>query len=563
MDFTYRIPESLSGDISRFVSLAADYEKGSLQAADFKAFCSPMGIYEQRKDGAFMVRIRATGGIMYPSQLLCVIDIARRHGSDWLHLTTRQEIQIQNLALGEIESVLLELKEVGLASKGGGGNTVRNILVSELSGLVEEETFDTTPYALELASELIAEPDSYTMPRKLKIAFSSNGHNPDYAAINDLGLVARVKDGKKGFKVYVGGGAGAKPTIGWLLSDFIPEEELYTVAKALKNFFLDHGDRTNRRKARIRFIFYKYGEAETLNLIKEYYEREKAKGHRFSAERIEERPGYVYEVPAESVLSEKDGYDLWKKRYVIRQRQEGYSSVLFPVFLGNIGIGGNDADKLIRLLEFVKTFGSYTLRFTNTQNIRLRNIPDEALPELYSLVKDFEDVKAPIIVNNMISCTGADTCRLGIGLPKGLAVAVRRELLQSGLDLDALSDVALHLTGCPNSCGQQLWSDLGFAGRVLRNDRTYPGYQVFISADRNVTPRLASLMGALSSHYVPKFVTRLFADYLSSSGRTGFADYLEGRGKDTVVRLLEEYKDIPSYEEDKSYYTDLGAKEIS
>ncbi len=560
MDITYRIPASLTDDINKFAALVAEYEQGRFTAAEFKGHCSPMGVYEQRKDGTYMVRIRATGGVMYPSQLLRVIEIGRAHGSDWLHLTTRQEIQIQNLELRQVVPVLHELHRAGLASKGGGGNTVRNMLVSELSGLTADEVFDTTPYAMELTSRLLAEADSYTLPRKIKMAFSSAADSIDYAAINDVGFVAREHGGQRGFTVYVGGGAGAKPTVGWLLFDFLPATELYALARAMKNFFADHGDRTNRRKARIRFIFYKYGEDETLRLIREYYDREKGKWPPFVVEEpSDERPSCTYEAPQEAAPVPAGDYDLWRRRYVAAQRQAGYSTVLFPVFLGNIAIGGTDADRLERLLAFVERFGPHTLRFTTTQNVRLRNIPDAALPELYSILKDFDDVRTPLLINNMISCTGADTCRLGIGLPKGLAVAVRRELLQSGLDLDALSGVSVHFTGCPNSCGQQLWSDLGFAGRVLRNDRPYPGYQVFLAASRDREPRLATPVGTISAHDVPKFIARLFAAYLSVPGRGDFASYIEVEGKDEALRLLDDYREIPSYEEDSTYYVDWGA----
>ncbi|MDO4164793.1 MAG: sulfurtransferase TusA family protein [Bacteroides sp.] len=559
---TYRLPDTLSGDITKFASLAKGYEEKQVSATEFKAFRVPMGVYEQRKNEVYMARVRATGGVIYPAQLQRLIDIARRHGSNLLHLTTRQEIQIQNLSLDEVEAVLRELQEAGLATKGGGGNTVRNIMVSELSGLSADEAFDTTPYALELTSRMIAEPDSYLLPRKMKIAFSSDEHNIDYAGINDVGLVAKLKDGKRGFFVYVGGGAGSKPTTGWKLFDFLPAEDLYTLVKALKNFFSAHGNRKNRNQARIRFIFYKRGEEETLRLIREYFEEEKKKAVVIEVEDpVNERPAYVYQPQA---APEADAaYELWKKRYVVRQRQQGYVSVLFPVILGNIWLEEERVARLEKLLALLQVFGEHTIRFTNTQNIRLRNLPEEALPEVYALLKDFKaETGVPVIVNNIVSCTGADTCRLGIGLSKGLAAAIRKELLQSNLDLDRLSGVSIHVTGCPNSCGQQLWADLGFAGRALRNERTYPGYQVFLAAERKTEPKLAEAVGSLSARDVPKFVRRLLEDYQSVGDGRSFTDYLKAEGREKALQLLAEYKHIPSFADDKNYYFDWGAEEI-
>lgn len=560
MGSTYRLPDTLSGDIREFALRARKFEAEELSAAEFKTFHVPMGVYEQRKDRTYMARVRTTGGVISPSQFLRLVAVARAHGSNLLHLTTRQEVQVQNLRLDQVEPVLYELSQVGLATKGGGGNTVRNMLVSELSGIGDDETFDTTPYAQELTSRLLVEPDSYTMPRKMKIAFSSSERHVDYAAINDVGLVARVVDGHRGFSVYVGGGAGARPTVGWLAFDFVPAEELYALVKALKNFFLDYGDRENRAKARIRFIFYRLGEEETLRLVREYFEREKAARHAPLVPdlTVEERPVYAYNAPQD--ITESEAYRTWRSRYVTPQRQTGYYSTILPILVGNLWLDDERTPRLERLLAFLQIFGDATVRFTNTQNLRLRNLPEAALPELYALLRDFTDeVDAPVVVNNMISCTGADMCRLGVRLSKSLVTAIRRNLLESGLDLDRLADVTIHVTGCPNSCGQQLWADLGFAGRTLRAERPYPAYQVFLSAERTSPPKLAEPVGNIAARRVPDFVRSLLAAYLSAADDVPFALWLKTDGRAEVARLLEAYAEVPDFADDPEFYTDWGA----
>lgn len=558
----YKLPDTLGGDIDKLGSLARDYRQGTVEAVQFKAFRVPMGIYEQRKNEVYMARIRATGGVVSPSQLLQIIAIARRHGSDLLHFTTRQEVQVQNLSLEEVEPVLRELQEAGLSTKGGGGNTVRNILVSAGSGIAAGEVFDTTPHAMALTTYLIAEPDSYLLPRKMKIAFSSNDRQVDYAAINDLGFVARLRDGERGFRVYAGGGGGSRPTVGWLLFDFIPESELFAVAVALKKMFSEHGNRKNKHKARIRYIFYRLGEEEALRLIREYCEAAKKTTPPFVAgEQEEERAAPDYAAPEN--IAPDAGYGRWKKRYATAQRQAGYSSVLVPFVLGNFPLG-NPArvEALQNLLRFAERFGTDTLRFTTTQNIQLRHLPSSALPELYRLlIALVPDVQAPLLANNIIACTGADTCRLGIALSKGLATAIRRALLQSSLDLDGLSGVRIHISGCPNSCGQQLWADVGFSGKILRNDRIYPGYQVYLAADRSESPRLAEPVGSLSARSVPDFVVRLLAAWQSAQPRySSLTEYLQKEGKAEAEKLLEEYSAVPPFEEDKNYYFDWGAE---
>jgi sulfite reductase (ferredoxin) len=219
---------------------------------------------------------------------------------------------------------------------------------------------------------------------------------------------------------------------------------------------------------------------------------------------------------------------------------------------------------LQRLLKFADRFGHHTIRFTTTQSIRFRNIPDAALPELYTLITEIApDAEAPVLINNIVSCTGADTCRLGIGLSKGLATAIRKELLKSGLDLDSLSRARIHISGCPNSCGQQLWADIGFSGKVLRNERAYPGYEVYLAASRDVSPQLGNSVGSISSRDIPQFIRRLLESYLNKKNEyPSFTNYLQTEGRILAQQLIEEYKNIPLFADDKNYYFDWGAETI-
>ena len=154
-----------------------------------------------------------------------------------------------------------ELLQAGLASRGGGGNTVRNVLISPDAGVGIDEIFDPSPYAFALTTRLIAESDSWLLPRKFKIAFSNSAADTSYAEFNDLGFVTQIRDGQKGFRVYVAGGLGTKPEVGHLLHEFIPAEDVYVVASAVKQLFDKHGNRKNRHAARMRFLWKTLGEA--------------------------------------------------------------------------------------------------------------------------------------------------------------------------------------------------------------------------------------------------------------------------------------------------------------
>ncbi|MFT3751859.1 MAG: hypothetical protein QM800_02935 [Paludibacter sp.] len=176
------------------------------------------------------------------------------------------------------------------------------------------------PYAIDLTTKLIAETDSFTLPRKLKIAFSTSEANADFAVINDLGFIARIKDGKRGFKVYLGGSVASNPTLGWEIFDFAPEEELFNIAVAAKRFFNNHGNRKNKHKARIRYIFYKEGAEKTKELFFNYYNEIKANENLvYSPETLD----FEYKTPSfDAIKLSYEEFLTWKKRNVTAQKQE-------------------------------------------------------------------------------------------------------------------------------------------------------------------------------------------------------------------------------------------------
>jgi len=553
----YRLPDTLTEDIAYFGTLIDDFHDGKIEPVKFKGTRVPMGIYEQRKDGTYMVRVRCTGGYISPEQLKQVALTAQSHHSSLLHITTRQEIQIHHIAIEQVKTILPELQTVELSSKGGGGNTVRNMLVDINSGISADETFDVLPYAVDLTTRLIAEPDSFTLPRKLKIAFSTGETNADFALINDLGFIARIKDSKRGFKVYLGGSVASNPTLGWVLFDFAPEEELFNIAIAAKRFFNNHGNRKNKHKARIRYIFYKEGEEKTRELFFNYYNEIKSKENFVytpAALKLEyKKPSFA---PA-SVSSEE--FFTWKRRNVKSQKQSGFFSTIVPFVNGN-----TDSETLLKIAEFAAAFGNDVLRFTVRQQLQLRNIPEDYLANVYLLLNELGiNTGLPAVINNIVSCTGADTCRLGICYSKGASLALRKKLGKSKLNLDEIGDLQINISGCPNSCAQQIWSDIGFSGRVGRNERMYAAYNVYAGASKGEKPQLGVVLGTVSARDLPQFTEDILAGYIPVKQKySSFNDYLQDGGKENIKTLVEKYKDVPGFDEDKNYYYDWGSEEL-
>jgi sulfite reductase (ferredoxin) len=554
----YKVPENLASELEELDSYMERYRSGEMDAATLKVRRVPFGCYEQRTDGSYMVRIRTTGGALTPRQLRTIAMVSARYGSPAIHVTTRQEFQVHDIALENILPVMRELLQVGLAARGGGGNTVRNVLVSPDAGVGLDEVFDPSPYAFALTSRLIAEPDSWMLPRKFKIAFSNSTADSSYAEFNDLGFVAQLRNGAKGFRVFVAGGLGTRPAVGHLLHDFIPAEDVYAVTTAIKRLFDKHGNRKNRHAARLRFLWNTLGEERFRELYEEQLQRVRA----------ENPPALLLEeVPQPSAIpayapegDETPEFAQWKVRYVEPQKQPGLVSVLVPIFLGNLK--NEDA---IRLADFLESFGNYVVRAAFGQNLRLRNIPDGYLANVFHLVREITELASgPRMMGNSISCTGADTCKLGICLSKGALSATAERLKNSDLDLNRIPEFRLNLSGCPNTCGQHMLADLGFFGNVGRKDQQmFPAYMVVAGAEIGEgKARLARQIDRVSARDLPEFVHEVLKLWLvRKDSHSSFAAYVDGEGTQDIRAIADRFRAIPDFSVDKTYYYDWGAKD--
>ncbi len=556
----YSLPPQLDSEINQLEELVAKYKKGEISAAEFKAHRVPFGVYEQRVVDTYMVRIRCVAGEVTPSQLEQVARLASQYGVRDLHITSRQELQIHYVKFDDIVSIIRQLRKIGLSTRGGGGNTVRNIAAQDDAGIDPNEEFDVSPYAAALTTRLIAESDSWNLPRKYKIAFSGSQEDKGYATISDLGFIAKIKNGKHGFRVYVAGGLGAKSAEGKLLFDFIEAEDAYTVAKAIKNVFYKYGNRKNKHAARIRFLWEALGEDEFKKRFHEEYAI--IKQYKDALLVVDETP---ISLPALQLAQEEPSnlrdFGEWKKRFVRAQKQDGLYSIIIPVELGFIPLG-----QATKLAQFLKPFGEDVLRMTGNQNFVLRNMREKYLGNGDNLLNQrFPDVNRPAIYGNILSCAGASTCQLGFCLSRRLARALMKTLELSGFDLDKLQDIKLNISGCPNSCGQHPAADLGFSGKASRKDgRLYPAYNVFAGAViRDGQTKLAEQVAEVPAKNLPALVKDLLGLYLSKNKTyANFQDYIAKEGKEDLKQVSRRYKEIPSFEQDKNYYFDWDADTV-
>ena len=556
----YRIPSTLNGDLDYTQSLIDQFKAGEIQAGQLKSNRVPMGIYEQRKNQHYMLRLRCAGGLVTPEQLAKIAFVGHQLSTSHLHITTRQEIQIHNVDIEDVIPALKKLEKVSISSAGGGGNTVRNMMVDDRSGLTADEEFDVYPYVEELTSRLIAEKDSFTMPRKYKVAIDTSVATANYSYIADLGLQARIKDGQRGFRVLIAGSAASNAHTGWEVFDFLPEKDLYRAAKALKNWFHKYGNRRNRHKARMRYVFYKYGTEEAKRLYLEEFEELKKDGSiDFEAPTLP----LEHHKPNFPPLKAPTDFETWKRRYAHKQTNaEGLKENLWYAYIP-LRHGNNSTDFFAEVAEYLGNYGNDVIRFTKKEQIQVRNIPEEYLTNIYAFFKKLGvyQIDYPVVVTNLTCCTGADTCRLGICLPKGAIDGIAKQLLNSNLNLDAIPDFELRMNGCTNICALATWGDLGFSGRVGRvGDDPYPAYTIWLPVKGKHEIDLQQ--GYIAAKKIPAFVEDYLRDVIAEQANyVDYYDYVAKRGVNIVKELIAKYKEVAPYSEEPDTFFDFGDDE--
>jgi sulfite reductase (ferredoxin) len=566
--FSCKLPPTLLLDINRFEQDLADYNEGKLHETAFTARRVKMGIYMERSYKTYMCRIRCAGNLITPNQLKEISELALEYGDSRVHVTTRAEVQIHGIWLENITQVLRKLAGFGLTSKGGGGHTVRNIITNHDSGINLSELFDVQPYAAALTSLLISEVDSFELPRKFKTGFSSTEDDSTNCVLQDLGFIAQLNGkGEKGFQVFAGGGLGAKPKTGILLHDFLPESKVFHVVKALKNVFHTHGNRRNKQRNRLRFLVHDdLGENQFRKLYGEALDSIYHDDHlNLEIESIDNEENQNRQFRLGPCADEIEGYETWFDRNVVSQKQAGLFSIKLPLNLGDLS-----TQDCFKLVETLRPFGENVLRCGSDQNFYIRNIPEKFLRNMYECIKRLQTLSdRPVIFGNIVPCTGAQTCLVGINYPRPATVAVFEQFERKRLDYDSLHEIKIRFSGCPNSCANHWIGDLAFYGKVRHvNGHPIPTYNVIGGACmKGDATRLAEEVGWVHAYDLPEFITDVLENYLDFRSKTksqvDFLEYWDNRGKEFIGHLSKRnYNTIPTFEEDKNYYFDHGAKDL-
>jgi sulfite reductase beta subunit-like hemoprotein len=463
------------------------------------------GLYHDKpKVGTFMLRVKIPSGILTPAKLRAIGEVSNRYGRGDAELTTRQCIQLHWLELSALPDVFADLEAAGITSAGGCGDTVRNITGCPVSGLAADELFDATPIVEGATAEFYGNPAWQNLPRKHKYSIASCVDRCNAPEINCVSLVGTINDGREGFAVQVGGGLSSVPRIARDLGVFVPKENANEILGAVTTVWSeDLKYRMSRVKARLKFMVDDVGAEGML-------------------ERVEVKLGKTlerYQLPPIAVQpSAHVG--------VHAQKQDGHSYIGVPVQLGL-----SSGDQLIAVADLAESFGG-DIRLTRQQNLIVTGVPNERVDEVLA---QLDELGLPLSTNeiwaNSIACTGEPHCNFSVGETKD-----RLRILVAHLERtfgDEISELRLHLDGCPHACAQHWVGDLGFqatTGKDAGGNRI-SAYDIFVRGSLGPVPEIGgSLFRRVPSEDLERAVEGLVRGWL--------ADRLEGESFTAFQRRL-------------------------
>jgi sulfite reductase (ferredoxin) len=446
----------------------------------------------------FMLRIRIPNGLLRSDQLRAIADLTRRHARGIADLTVRQNIQLHWVTIEALPEVLEELWKVGLNTTGSCGDVTRNITGCPVAGVDADEICDASTLALEVDRMLAGNAEFYNLPRKFKISITGCRVWCPYPEINDVGLTATTRkiQGKSeiGFALRVGGGLSTDPYLGVPVNAFVRWNQVLPVVKGIAELFRDADQlREHRERARLKFLFLRHGWT-----VQDFHLE------------LERRIGFQLD-PAEP---ENPPADVYRDHIGIHaQKQPGYCYVGATVLRGRI-----TPEQMRAAADLADRFASGELRTTNMQNLVIVNVPQLQADEL---AKELGAIGLPVsgspFWRGAVACSGTEFCKLAITETKSFSRWLVEELEDRLPGFD--QHLKLHVTGCPNSCGQHWIADIGIEGKKIKvNGEMVDAYYFCLGGALGLNQAIARPVGfRCPATEVPEAIERLLRRYQADS----------------------------------------------
>jgi sulfite reductase (ferredoxin) len=536
-----RLSFACQADIDEFAAVLGQFERGEITPEQWRVFRLVRGTYGQRQlDDAQMIRVKIPQGVLNADQLRALAGVAEEYSRGFGHITTRQNVQLHFVKLHDAEPAMRRLAEAGLTTREACGNSVRNITACQFAGVAADEPFDVTPYAEALTRFLLRHRLSSSLPRKFKIAFEGCSRDHIKLTINDIGWLARLQDGARGFRVYIGGGTSTMTSAATVLFDFLPAAEMLNVAEAVLRVFHARGDYQHKQRNRMKFLIKAMGWPAWRAEFDDALAAVRAEGGnplRFETEPAADEPAPDWarpEPPAiddiarrvdsarlrgpgilparRTVADHGAAYARWAHTNVRPQKQQDFASAIVTVPLGDLS-----GAQFRVIADLARAFGDGTVRVTAVQDLVFRWVRREDLPALYeSLAAAGLGLPDADSIADVTSCPGAESCKLAVTQSRGLGQAVEQHLRERPGLIEMARDLDIKVSGCPNGCGQHHVATIGFQGSLRKVDgRAVPQYFIQVGGgidpERTTFGRLAAKVPARRAPEALERLVRLYA----------------------------------------------------
>ncbi len=541
-------------DLERKIRL---FREGKIDDDKFRSLRLARGIYGQRQAGVQMIRIKLPFGRITTQQVRRIADISDEYASSNLHATTRQDIQIHFVSLDKTPELWAKLEQDDITTREACGNTVRNITASATAGIDPNELFDVSPYAYEMFAYFLRNPICQEMGRKIKIAFSNNEADTAYTFIHDLGFIPKIIDGKRGFKVLVGGGLGATPFLAHVAYEFLEEDQIIPFSESVLRVFDRYGERTRRMKARLKFLIDEIGFQKFMELVEEEKLAIKNKVYKVNEDILPDPELPEYIPTHELALPNETKYVRWHKSNVMEQKQEGFFAVFVKLPLGNLS-----SDLARKFADIVDTYASRELRITINQGYLIRFVRPEALRHLFHALDQIGLAEPGFdSVADVTACPGTESCNLGISSSTGIALALERVLEDEYPDLIYNSDIKIKISGCPNSCGQHGLASIGYYGSTIKDKagNILPALVVLLGGARlrDGSGLISDKLIKIPSKRGPDSLRILLNDYEANAAEGEYYhDYFQRMGRNHFYALLKPLAELSTLSQED--YLDWG-----
>ena len=479
MDQTFK--QALLADIDLFEEKLRAHDAGEMEKKAYKGFSGGYGSYAQR-NGGNMIRLRMAGGRLCKDRLKWLAEQVEEKSIDRLKLTTCQTVQMHNVPSPVVGDIMRSAIDVGIYTRGGGGDFPRNVMVSPLSGVEAGEYFDVRPWAEAAAEYLLTKVRDIKLPRKLKVAFSNGPANTTHATIRDLGFAAR-EDGT--FDVYCAGGMGPNAKVGVKVAEAVAPRDVCVCVDAMISVFTQFGNYENRAKSRTRYL------QDTLGV-----DGLKAEFAKAMAACATTSPKLACE--AVPVVKAADG--TVDDPRAIPQKQSGLYAVSYHP------LGGNLDPKMPRILfNTIREMDQVELRIAPGGTLYAVNLTGEEAKRVLAVTQD--GAKTPFEAS--VCCIGASICQQGVRDSQALLAKLIDAVRAACLPASALPTI--HISGCPSSCGAQQIGVLGFQGGVkLVDGKPQPAFNLTVyGEERQGAERLGKPLGSMVESDIPAFMVEL------------------------------------------------------